>query len=259
MSAATLDHTWYMSQRHLRALSRQPAYIGITIVQPIVWLLLFGSLFEKVVEIPGFGGGSYIEFLTPGVIVMSALFSNGWSGMTIIEDIDAGIMDRFLVTPASRGAIMNGLLVQQAVIDVIQSAIMFAIAVAMGARFDGGVAGLGVTIVAAILLGLSFSSFSNALAPLLRTRESVIGIVQFVTLPATFLSGAVMDLSLAPGWIQAIARYNPVNWAVQAGRDALGADPDWSFIGVRLAALLILAIGCTALSTLTFRAYQRAV
>lgn len=259
MSAATLDHTWYMSQRHLRALVRQPAYIGITIVQPIVWLLLFGSLFRKVVEIPGFGAGSYIEFLTPGVIVMSALFSNGWSGMTIIEDIDAGIMDRFLVTPVSRVAIMNGLLVQQAVVDVVQALVMVALAWTMGARFDGGAAGVGVTIGAAILLGQSFSSFSNALAPLMRTRESVIGVVQFVTLPATFLSGAVMDPNLAPGWIQAVARWNPVNWAVLAGREALGDDPDWSFIGIRLGALLILAIGCAVLSTLTFRAYQRSV
>jgi ABC-2 type transport system permease protein len=248
-----------MSLRHLRALVRQPAYIGITIVQPIVWLLLFGSLFRKVVEIPGFAAGSYLEFLTPGVIVMSALFTNGWSGMTIIEDIDAGVMDRFLVTPVSRGAIMNGLLVQQAAIDIVQALVMFGIAIAMGARFDGGVAGVGVTIVAAILLGLSFSSFSNALAPLLRTRESVIGIVQFVTLPATFLSGAVMDPSLAPGWIQAIARWNPVNWAVLAGREALGGDPDWTFIAVRLGALLVLAVGCTLLSTLTFRAYRRSV
>ena len=259
MSAIAPTHTWYMSLRHLRALIRQPAYLGISIVQPVVWLLLFGSLFRKVVEIPGFEGGNYIELLTPGVIVMSALFSNGWSGMTIIEDIDAGIMDRFLVTPVSRSAIMNGLLVQQAVVDIFQSLVMFAIAIAMGARFDGGVAGGIVTIVAAILLGLSFSSFSNALAPLLRTRESVIGIVQFVTLPATFLSGAVMDPGLAPGWIQAIARWNPVNWAVLAGREALGADPDWSFIGIRLGALVIVAAGCTALSTLTFRAYQRSV
>jgi ABC-2 type transport system permease protein len=259
MMATTLDHTWFMSRRHLRALVRQPAYIGITIVQPVVWLFLFGSLFKRIVEIPGFGAGNYIEFLTPGVIVMSALFSNGWSGMTIIEDIDAGVMDRFLVTPASRGSIMNGLLVQQAVIDVIQALIMVGIAIAMGARFAGGIVGVIVTIVAGILLGLSFSSFSNALAPLLRTRESVIGIVQFVTLPATFLSGAVMQPSLAPGWIQTIARYNPVNWAVLAGREALGSNPDWSFIGIRLLALLILAVACTTLSTLTFRAYQRAV
>jgi ABC-2 type transport system permease protein len=254
-----LADSWSMARRHLRALTRQPAYIVITLVQPIVWLLLFGALFRKVVEIPGFGGGSYLEFLTPGVVVMTALFTNGWSGMTIIEDLDAGIMDRFLVTPTRRGALMNGLLAQQALIDVVQSLLIVGLAVIAGARFDGGVVGVVVLVLSATLLGLSFSSFSNALALLLRTRESVIGIVQFVTLPATFLSAAVMQPDLAPGWIQTIARYNPVNWAVVAGREVLSANPDWSFVLIRLIALVILAVVCAALSTWSFRAYQRSI
>ncbi|HET8523430.1 MAG TPA: ABC transporter permease [Thermomicrobiales bacterium] len=254
-----LHNSWSMTMRHLRALARQPAYIVITLVQPIVWLLLFGALFRKVVEIPGFAAGSYLEFLTPGVVVMTALFTNGWSGMTIIEDLDAGIMDRFLVTPTRRGALMNGLLVQQAVIDVVQSLLIVGLALIAGARFDGGVVGVLVLITAATLLGLSFSSFSNALSLVLRTRESVIGIVQFVTLPATFLSAAVMQPDLAPGWIQTIARYNPVNWAVVAGREALSTNPDWSFVLIRMVGLVALAIICASLSTWSFRAYQRSI
>jgi ABC-2 type transport system permease protein len=68
----------HMTARHLMALWRQPWWIMVTLVQPVIWLLIYGALFKSVVEIPGFGSDSYIEFLTPGVIVMTAFFSAGW-------------------------------------------------------------------------------------------------------------------------------------------------------------------------------------
>ena len=76
--------------------------VAISLVQPVIWLLLFGALFKRVVEIPGFHGGSYIEFLTPGVVVMTAISSAGWNGMAFIEDMQRGVMDRFLVSPVWR-------------------------------------------------------------------------------------------------------------------------------------------------------------
>ena len=76
MSNAFAD-TWFMTQRHLRNLIRQPVWIFISLVQPVVWLLLYGALFKRIVEIPGFGAGSYIDFLTPGIVVMTCLFQRG--------------------------------------------------------------------------------------------------------------------------------------------------------------------------------------
>src|SRR5262249_35594777 len=97
-----LRHGWYMMNRHLLNLWRQPIWIAVTLVQPIVWLLLYGALFKSVTRIPGFDSDSYIQFLAPGVVIMSALFSAGWSGMAVIDDIDKGIIDRFLVSPVVR-------------------------------------------------------------------------------------------------------------------------------------------------------------
>ncbi len=256
MSGA-LTHSWYITSRHLRALARQPWYIAITLVQPVVWLLLFGALFERVVEIPGFATGTYIEFLTPGVVVMSALFSNGFSGMSIIEDLERGVMDRFLVSPVRRGALMSGLIAQQALITIIQSVFMLVLALLIGARFSGGVVGVAVLVACAALIGAGLGSLSNALALLLRSRESVIGAVQFVVLPATFLSASLMEQDLAPAWIQSIARFNPVNWSVEAGREALEASTDWTFVLSLVGYLLIFAIVCAVLSVWAFRAYQR--
>ena len=129
--------TWFMTQRHLRNLFRQPAWIFISLVQPIVWLLLYGALFRKIVEIPGFGSGSYIDFLTPGIVVMTCLFSAGWSGMGLIDDINRGVVDRFLVSPASRGSLISGRLLQGAVVGVIQSAIIIVLGLIIGAHVPG--------------------------------------------------------------------------------------------------------------------------
>ena len=79
--STTLTHSWFMTTRHLRNLARQPWWIAITLVQPIIWLLLFGALFKAVTQIPGFSGRSYIDYLTPGVVVMLAVSSAGWTGI----------------------------------------------------------------------------------------------------------------------------------------------------------------------------------
>src|SRR5262245_4178606 len=101
MIATFFAHSAFLTLHHLRRLWRQPWYIAISLVQPVIWLLIFGQLFKRVVEIPGFSTSSYIDFLTPGVVIMTALFSSGWSGMSTIEAIERGVLDRFLVAPAA--------------------------------------------------------------------------------------------------------------------------------------------------------------
>jgi ABC-2 type transport system permease protein len=258
--ASWLSQSVSMTGRHLRQFARQPFFIAVTLMQPVVWLVLFGGLFQKVVDIPGFDAGdSYLSYLTPGVVVMTALFSAAWSGMGIVEDLDLGVLDRFLVTPARRGAMLNGRLVQQSLMVLIQSVIMVVLAVVLGARFDGGIRGVLVLLLVSVLLALVIASFSHALALLLRTRESVIGVSQFIMLPATFLSGAFLPLDLAPAWIATIAKINPVNWATTAGSNALSATPDWSVIGVRLGGLAVLAIALGCWATRAFRSYQASI
>jgi len=109
--------------------------------------------------------------------------------------------------------------------------------------------GCAVLVLGAILLTAIFASISNALARLLRQRESVIGANQFLVLPLTFLSAAFMPLALAPDWIVAAAQFNPVNWAVEAGREALVAGPDVGFVAIRLAGRAIVAVLAATMAT----------
>jgi ABC-2 type transport system permease protein len=245
--------------RHVRAFLRQPWWIVVTLMQPIIWLLLFGALFQKVIEIPGFTSDNYLTFLAPGVVIMTALFSSGWAGMPVIEDLDRGVMDRMLVTPVRRGALITGRLAQGALMLFIQSIIIVGLALAVGATFDGGVAGVLALFVVAILLGTIFGTLSIAMALVVRHEETLIAIVTGVTLPLTFLSTAFMQKNLMPGWMQTVADLNPVNWAVEAGREAVAATPDWGFVASRAAFLLVLTLVCGAFATRAFRAYQKSV
>ena len=252
-------HGWYMMNRHLLNLWRQPIWIAVTLVQPVIWLLLFGALFKRTADIPGFTSGSYIEFLAPGVVVMLAVSSAGWVGMGFIDDINRGTMDRLLVSPIWRGALNLGSVTQSVLSIAVQSVIVIGLSMAVGARFDNGVVGLVVLVAVAGLLGAVFASLSNGVAVLTRQRETLIGIVTMVTLPLTFLSSALMQRSLLPGWIQWIAKFNPVNWAAQAGRSAATSNADWGLIGSRVGLLVLLLLASTAFATRAFSSYQRSI
>lgn len=252
-------HTGYLTNRLLMSTLRQPAFVVIMLIQPMIWLLLFGQLFKRVVEIPGFATGSYIDFLTPGVVVMTVLFTSGWAGMAFIDDMDRGVMDRMLSSPVSRGAMMLASVLNQAVTIVVQGLVVVVVGLLLGASFPGGVLGVLVLLLASALLAAAFSCLSNGMALIVRTSESLIGFSTMLTLPLSFLSSAMMAREAAPAWIQTASSYNPVDWTVVAAREALSADPDWSAVLIRLGGLFLVAVAMGWIATRAFRSYQRSL
>jgi ABC-2 type transport system permease protein len=252
--------TWYLTGRKLRALARQPVMIAMGVIQPVIWLFLFGEMFHKITDIPGFGfQGSYLAYLIPGVVAMNAMSGNMWAGMSMIEEIDRGTLNRFLVTPASRLAIMNASVAEQAVSTTIQTLIIVVLGYAGGAHYPGGALGIVILVIASIEVGILWGALSNLTGMLLRAREAIIGVYTFFMLPLMFLSSAFIQPGFLPGWMQAIASRNPLNWEVQIGRSALSAVPDWSAIAVRAGGLLVLALLAVAVSVTTFRNYAKNV
>jgi ABC-2 type transport system permease protein len=254
-----LSDTVALTVRDLLRLWRQPVFIFVSLVQPVIWLLLFGALFERVVDIPGFQGGDYEQYIVPGVLVMTAFFSSGWNGMSTIEDLERGVTDRLLVTPARRWPLIAGRVCQNLVQVMIQSLIIVGLALVIGVSFDGGVLGVAALVLAAGLLGTGFSALSNALALVTRTEESLIGAVTFLQLPLVFLSTAFMQASLMPGWMATVGDYNPVNWAIVAGREAVQTGTDWGAVAGYCGLLAAFALACFVLATRAFRAYQAQV
>jgi ABC-2 type transport system permease protein len=252
-------HTGYLTGRLLMATLRQPAFVVIMLIQPMIWLLLFGQLFKRITELPGFATGSYIDFLTPGVVVMTVLFTSGWAGMAFIDDMERGVMDRMLASPVSRGAMMLASVLNQAVTIAVQGIVVVLVGLALGATFPGGLPGILVMFLASVLLAAAFSSLSNGMALIVRTSESLIGFSTMLTLPLSFLSSAMMAREAAPEWIQTVSAYNPVDWTVVAAREALSADPDWGAVLIRLGGLFAVAVVTGFIATRAFRAYQKSL
>ena len=178
--------------------------------------------------------------------------------MAVIDDIDKGILDRFLVSPVVRRSLILGRLLNGTLTIVVQSLIIVVLALIVGARFPNAW-GIAVLIALASLLAASVGALSTALALIARREETMIAVMNFLMLPLTFLSTAFMQRNLIPAWIRHVASVNPVNWAVEAGRAALFPGTDWGLVASRLGLLAALFLVCLAISTRAFGTYQRAV
>jgi ABC-2 type transport system permease protein len=238
---------------------RQPWGLGVAIIQPVIWLVLFGNVFSAVGTVPGFGSDDYMTFLVPGILMMTVLYSGAWAGTGFIDDINSGVMDRMLTSPVSRSSLVAGQLVQQLLICVVQGICVIAIGALAGARYAGGVGGMALAIGASLLLAAAFCSLSAAVALLARDQTALIGISTIIVLPATFISTALMPAVLLPDWVQTAARYNPLTWATEIARTAMSDAVDWSVVATRGALLLALAALVAWWSVRAMRTYQRSL
>ena len=195
-----LRQTGWMIVRQLRNLMREPIWIALMIIQPLIWLLLYGQLFSRVGALRG-GASSYIEFLTPGIVCMNAFFGGSWSGMAMISDLNRHVIDRFLAAPASRFAIVLSQVVRAGITAVIQALILLLLGLALGVRVHGGVAGWFVVFAAAALLAMTFAGFSHGIALLVRKEASMIAAANFVGLPLMFISAILIPPRQMPHWI----------------------------------------------------------
>jgi ABC-2 type transport system permease protein len=250
--------TGWMVVRQLRNLMRQPIWVVMMVVQPMLWLVLYGQLFSKVTPLRA-GAGSYVEFLAPGIICMNAFFGGTWSGMGMITDLDRKVIDRFLAAPASRLAIVLSQVIRAGITAVIQTLILLVVGLALGVRVHGGALGWLVVFAASFLLATAFAGFSNGLALLFRRPESMIATANMVGLPLMFLSSILVTAALMPGWIRSIARFNPVNWGVHAARNAVVVGGAWGTTSEFLSFLLLATAATSMFATWCFRAYQQSI
>ncbi|KKK06531.1 ABC transporter permease [Micromonospora sp. HK10] len=238
----------YVARRHILHSFRQPWLIAINLVQPFLWLLLFSATFNRIATIPGFGESNYAQFFLPGLIVMTVLLTAGWSGMSLLADMERGTLDRMLASPARPASLIIGPLLQQIVSGVVPTAILVAIGYGLGVTFRGGLVGVLVVVLALAAIAAAIAALSNAVALLVRREESLIAVVNFVIMPMTFLSTAFMPRGLVPGWVATAVAANPVNWAVELSRAAfngtLSARPVLMYLGL----LFGLAFGTVLLA-----------
>jgi len=232
----------------LRKLRRDPAELATRAIQPTLWLLVFGNVFGHLRAIPS-GSLSYLAFLAPGILAQSVLFIAIFYGISVIWERDLGILQKLLVSPAPRAALVFGKALSAGVRGVSQALIIYALAYFMGVelRFEAyAIAG----VLASVILGAAvFSTFSLAVACIVKTRERFMGIGQVLTMPLFFASNAIYPLSVMPDWLRAVAVANPLTYQVDAlralmvvgGESAFGLGVDFGVQALVLAALVVLA------------------
>ncbi|MGF1472799.1 MAG: ABC transporter permease [Rubrobacteraceae bacterium] len=239
----TIRDTYLVFIYSLRTTGRNPVWVIIGITQPIVWLLLFGPLLEGIAGSPGFPPGGALTVFTPGVLVLMALFGTLFVGFGLIAEVRAGVIERLSVTPVDRLALVLGRVLRDVVVLLAQSLVLLGVAWLMGMR--ASVPGVAVALVLVALIGVTAASLSYALALVLKDENSFAPTINFFTLPLLLLSGILLPLTLAPGWMQLVAAVNPFAYVVESARDlfvgaAGGAPLARTFTVVSLCALLAL-------------------
>jgi len=248
----------YLCARVLRNLLRQPIWIVVMVVQPMFWLLLYSQLFRRITELPGFGTTSYVDYLTPGVAVMTAFFSGSWAGMGMIEDLDRGVIERFLTTRARRSAVVFGRILESAIVATLQAVLILVTGLFLGAT-NGGLVGWLLILAASFLIAAGFAGISHGIALLTRQEASMIAVAQFIGLPLLFFSSLLIARELIPSWMRTLSLLNPVEWAVRAARGEALPGTDWGEMGLFVALLVAFAALSGTFATWCFRSYQRAL
>jgi ABC-2 type transport system permease protein len=179
--------------------------------------------------------------------------------MAMISDLDRHVVDRFLASPASRLSIVLSQIVRQGIVAIIQAAVLLVVGLALGVRVHGGFAGWLVVLASAALLSMVFAGISHGIALLVRKEATMIASSNFFSLPLMFLSSILIAQQTMPHWMREVSRYNPVDWAVRAARNAVVVGGQWGATGVYLALLVAATAGTAAFATWTFRVYQRSL
>lgn len=218
-----MTRSWFISDtknlffKYLQMTWRMPMWTFFGLIQPLFWLIIFGQLFGRVSQLPGFPEGSYIHFLAPGIIVMTALFGSSWSGVNLLRDLTHGVMEKLLVAPISRTSIVLSRLLHTGFTVVIQSLLLVGVVALLGGGFPKG-GGIFWIWMAILLLSVGFSAISNGLAMILRREEPLVVMGNMLTLPLLFFTPALVPTNFMPGWMQSVSRINPVTYGVEAVR-----------------------------------------
>jgi ABC-2 type transport system permease protein len=229
----------------MKKLIRNPILLFFSLFQPIIFLLLFTQLFSRFASVPGFvadtGATSYLQFATAGILLQNAFSSALQSGTSVVQDLDTGFLQKRLVTPVSRSAILLGRLTSDAFRVTIQSIIILALAYVLGASVVTGVGGILLMLLTIAFFGLAWSGISLAIGLRTKSAESVFGIGAFLTFPLLFMSTALTPLSFMPTWIQNVSNANPISYTVNAVRVLMINGYTWNTIGSAYAVIGLIA------------------
>jgi len=213
----TVTKSYVMAKMEVVKLMHDPTELITRAVQPILWLGIFGEALSKVRAIPT-GNYTYLQFITPGILTQSVVFVAIFYGLSVIWERDTGILQKILVTPTPRLALVWGKMASAGVRGLAQAVIIFIFAAFLQINLNLTIlSALGVIII--VMLGASFfTGLSMIIASIVKTRERFMGIGQVITLPLFFASNAIYPIAIMPEWLQVVAKVNPLSYMVDGLR-----------------------------------------
>jgi ABC transporter DrrB family efflux protein len=238
MTAATISHAprraasrrsnlrWLISdvavltRRILARIAREPETLMDVTIQPILFVLMFAYVFGGAIPLPG--GGSYHEYLVGGMLAMGLAMTAPGTAVALVTDMSSGLIDRFRSLPTARSAVLAGRTIADLVTQVIGAVVVAGVGLAIGWRIHSSVADAAAAFGLALLFGYAFTWTGACLGMVLRSPESAqqLGFVLF--LPLTFVSNAFVPTQGMPGWLQAVANWNPMSALAAASRELFG-------------------------------------
>jgi len=219
-----IHDTLIVFRRQWRLSMRNPAWVIISLVQPVLYLALFGPLLTRLPAgvlggSAGAGGAAEAyKFFVPGLLIQLGLFGSTFVGFAIISDWRAGVIERFRVTPVSRLAIMAGRVLRDVIVLVVQAVILVLVGIAFGLRAPAAAVLTSLGFIVLVAVGLA--SVSYAVALLIKSEDAFAPLLNSVILPLTLLSGIMLPMTLGPGWLQGIARISPFRYIIDSMREA---------------------------------------
>jgi ABC transporter DrrB family efflux protein len=241
-----------ITRRYVMHFWRVPQLLVFSIIQPIMFVLLFRYVFGGAISVPG---GSYVDYLMPGIFVQTALFGGAGTSIGLAFDLKGGIIDRFRTLPMARSAVLAGRTTADFIRNVMVIIIMLIVGTLVGFRFHGGIGHdfLGVLVV--LGFGYAFSWLYATIGLLVKDPETA-QMAGFLPLfPLVFASSAFVPVNTMPSWLQAFAEHQPVSLAVNSCRALFNNQPAWNQVWQLL--IWIVAI-CVIFIPLAVRAYRRA-
>ena len=231
--------TWIVFARSMRLSLRQPLWVVIGLLQPILYLTLFGPLLQNIAASSGFQGDAWQVFV-PGLLVQLGIFGGLFVGFGIIAEWRSGVIERQLVTPATRTAIVTGRTLRDVVVIVVQAIVLVGAAFLLGLRIP--VAELIIGLVLVGMLGAAFSFISNAIGIATKSEDALAPMVNTLVLPILLLSGILLPMNIAPQWLQIVSNFNPFKHIVEALRAVFRGDfsDPIVWIGVVLSVILVV-------------------
>jgi ABC-2 type transport system permease protein len=234
---------WVMFLRSLRFTMRKPSLLIMGLLQPVLYLALFGPLLNRLSGAPGLSVSNTWAVFVPGLLVQQAVFSSVFVGMSILAERRSGALDRMAVSGADSLGLLVGRIARDVLVLMAQSLLLCAGALVAGLRVSA--AGLLATLVMLAATGLAVAAFSYGIALRLQSEMAFAQLVNLFTLPVVLLSGVLLPMALAPTWLRDMSKANPLSHVVNGARDLFaGSYTSGTALASMAVAAALLVLGC---------------